>query len=94
MDNLNNDLNQLRKEIDSLDSELISILAKRMKVVEVVGKYKAKHSLKPLDKKRWQAILNSRIALGKEAGLSQIFIQSVFDIIHRHSLLIQKGMKP
>ena len=94
MDNLNKNLNQLREEIDSLDNELICMLAKRMKIAEAVGKYKAEHGLKPLDKKRWQTVLDSRIALGKEVGLHSTFVHSLFSIIHKHSLSTQKGLKP
>lgn len=94
MKSLKSNLNQLREEIDTLDNELISILAERMKVAEAVGKYKVENGLKPLDKKRWQTVLDSRIALGKKAGLPSTFVHSLFDIIHKHSLSIQKGLKP
>lgn len=94
MNNMNCNLSQLRKEIDSLDNELISILAKRIRVVESVGKKKAEQGIKPLDTKRWKTVLNSRIAIGKKAGLPQMFVQRLFTIIHKHSLSIQRGIKP
>ncbi len=43
MKSLKSNLNQLREEIDTLDNELISILAERMKVAEAVGKYKVEN---------------------------------------------------
>lgn len=90
MKNHNKSLEQLREEIDKLDSELVSLLAKRIKVVEVVGRYKAQHGLQPLDNKRWQSVLESRIALGKKFGLRSDFIRSILNAIHKQSLLIQK----
>lgn len=91
---MDDNINRLREEIDALDSELISLLAKRMNVAAAVGKLKAEHGLTPLDKKRWQAVLSSRIVMGKKAGLPSAFIRTVFDVIHKHSLLIQKGLIP
>ena len=93
MNNFNEDIEQLREEIDSLDIELISILAQRIRVVEAVGKKKTEYGLKPFDRKRWKIVLNSRIALGKEAGLSLVLVRSIFIILHRHSLYIQKRLR-
>lgn len=93
MNSHNRSLEQLREEIDQLDSELVSLLAVRMKVVEAVGRYKAQHGLKPLDSKRWQSVLESRIVLGKKVGLTADFIQDIFNAIHKQSLLIQKGLQ-
>lgn len=94
MNNLNKNLKPLRDKIDFLDKELIWVLAKRMKLAQAIGKCKAKCDLQPLDRKRWQEVLNSRILLGKNAGLSLAFVRSLFELIHKHSLLIQKGIKP
>jgi len=75
-----------RKQIDSLDKQLIEILGKRMQVVEQVGYYKAKHNMPALQQNRFDAILQKNIALGKMNGLSEAFITELMNAIHKESL--------
>lgn len=51
------DLNDIRKEIDVIDSQLIELLEKRMDCTKAVGEYKASHNIPILDKGRQQLIL-------------------------------------
>ena len=92
MFNTSKDLNHFRKELDTLDKELIKVLEKRLKVVKAIGKYKSKNDLKPLDKKRWKKVLDSRIKLGKKVGLSSTFIKDIFNSIHKYSLSLQRKL--
>ncbi len=94
MNSSNVKLNHLRQEIDFLDNELILTLAKRMKVAADIGKYKKEHGLLPLDENRWQAVLESRIAAAKVVGLPSVLIRNLFKHIHKHSLSVQKAIKP
>jgi chorismate mutase len=55
-----NKLEKLRTEINSLDKELVSVLAKRFAVTEKVGKYKAKNNLPAKDPKREKELYASR----------------------------------
>lgn len=52
------DLNELRKEIDEIDSQLIPLLMKRMDVSERVADYKVKNNIPVLNEKREQEILD------------------------------------
>lgn len=87
------DLQKLRMKIDFVDKVLISVLAKRMELVEAIGKYKKNHNLKLLDKKRWGEVIKTRITTGKPMGLPPDFVHEIFKLIHQYSLSIQKRPK-
>ncbi len=82
-------LNKLRKEIDMADKELLTALSKRFTSVKKIGELKKSQGLPPLDKKRWQKVLKSRLELGKNSGLSEKFIKKIYDVIHKYSLEIE-----
>lgn len=90
MNNHQHQLNQLRQEIDSLDTQLISLLSRRVNVAIQIGRLKHRHQINPLDSKRWKQVLVSRIALGESVGLPESFIVAIFDCIHHHSLSVQQ----
>lgn len=79
-------LADLREQIDKLDDKVIQIFEQRMKIVEDIGRYKKEQNITILQTKRWDDILNRRIALGTRKGLSEEFIQKVFQAIHQESI--------
>jgi len=79
-------LKTFRKQIDSLDYQLIKLLEARMEVVNSVGIYKAIHHIAPLQSKRFEEILQKNIILGREVKLSETFIRELMDAIHKESL--------
>jgi len=83
-------LEELRKEIDDLDHELLQILAKRMSTVKEVGDIKNVQGLPIIDDKRRQALLD---IVGKKAEslhLSKQFVEKLFNAIHDHAVEVQK----
>lgn len=85
-----NQLNDLRKQIDELDKQMIALLAKRMSVVKEVGEYKKQNNIPPLDEKRWQEVLQSRIAIAEKLGLSGKLVSEIYEVIHRYALEMEK----
>ena len=83
----NNQLELLRHQIVQIDRELVNLLISRFEVVKVVGQFKHEQNLPPLDKNRWQIVLQSRIKWGK--GIEQV-IKDVFETIHRHALITEE----
>jgi chorismate mutase len=81
-----NKLEELRTEIDKLDEELIDILARRMMIVEEIGKYKKKHSITILQLKRWSEIIRDRVNAGVELGLSRDFLLKLLESLHEESI--------
>jgi chorismate mutase len=83
-------LNSLRLEIDEIDEKLICLLAKRSHISQSIGEYKKEQGIKPLDKKRWEKVLQSRIKLGKKHDLTEKFVKNIWEEIHQSSLEVQK----
>ena len=79
---MNNELEFFRKQIDEVDEQIVNLLAKRMKVVEKVGKYKKENNIPPLDKKRWQEVIKTKKG----------FIKKIWEIIHEEALKIEKNL--
>lgn len=86
-------LKNLRKEIDEVDRELLAIMAKRVNLVREIGKLKKENSINPLDNKRWEKVLHSRLSVAKSLNLSEEFIKNLYTLIHKHSLKVQKNKK-
>ncbi len=85
-----NTLEKLRKQIDQADAKLINILSDRMKLVKKIGIYKKIKGIPPLDKKRWEQVLASKLKLAQSQGLNIIFIRKIYELIHEQALLIEQ----
>ena len=84
-----NKLEELRTEIDKLDVELLQILAKRMEIIDAIGKYKNENGITILQMKRWAGIITDRISIGTSLGLDEKFLKRLLNIIHKESIKIQ-----
>ena len=83
------ELADLRRVIDTLDSELLAILAKRMEVSSKIGTYKKEHNLAILQTNRYSEILEQRIANGESLGMSREFVRVILEAIHEESVRVQ-----
>jgi chorismate mutase len=79
-------LEKLRTEIDKIDQELIDILARRMSVVEEIGKYKKANRITILQLKRWNQIIRERVEAGQHLGLSREFLMKLLEAVHEESI--------
>lgn len=79
-------INQLRKQIDELDNQLMELLAKRMRVCREIGQYKKEHNMTVLQTSRYNEILDKRGAQGSLCGMSAGFIKEIFEEIHEESV--------
>lgn len=84
-------MENLRKDIDDTDKQLLVILAKRFELVRKIGKLKKEQNLKPLDSKRWEEVLKTRSELAKKINLSTKFVEKLYNLIHKYSLEIERG---
>lgn len=82
-------LEVLRSQLDKTDIDLISILKKRLQIVEDIGKIKKNDNLSILQSKRWQEVLHSRALDAEKTGLDPEFIRTLFSIIHTEAVKIQ-----
>ncbi len=79
-------INQLRKQIDELDNNLMDMLSKRMRVCREIGQYKKEHNMTVLQSARYTEILEKRGAQGALCGMSPAFVAKVFESIHEESV--------
>jgi len=84
-----NQLEKYRNQIDSVDSQLIELLAQRMNIVEGIGEYKAEKNMTILQLQRWEKVREKGIELGKSLGLSEPFITQLLRMIHKEAILKQ-----
>lgn len=87
-----NKLEHLREEIDSLDNELVDLLARRMVISKKIGKYKKENNVTILQIRRWKKILQTQTKHGKMVGFDEDFIKVLFNLIHDESIKVQTSV--
>jgi chorismate mutase len=85
-------LDQLRKQIDVIDDELMHMLSSRMKVSREIGEYKKENGITILQSNRWKEILNKYLDRGKSHQLSEEFITKFIKAIHDESISQQESV--
>lgn len=79
-------LSQLRSQIDSIDEQLLELLAKRMRVSREIGVYKKEHNMPVLQSPRYSELLEKRASMGKTMDLSTEFVKEILKEIHEESV--------
>ena len=82
-------LSTLRKRIDRVDRELLSLLNQRARLALRVGKLKRANKVAVFDRRREQAVLR-RIARANRGPLSRTAVQSVFREVLRASRRLER----
>ena len=76
----------MRAQINVVDSQLIEMLGKRMKIADDIGALKKEKNVAVLQSKRWNEILGNMILEGEARGLSEEFVLKMFKAIHQESI--------
>lgn len=84
------ELSKLRLQIDTVDDQLIHLLAERMKLCHAIGEYKKKNHVTPIQSKRYNELVKRLCIQGVEEGLTEQFVKDIMDIIHQESVRRQK----
>ena len=79
-------LSALRKQIDTLDNDLMDLLTRRMRVSREIATYKKEHDMTIVQTGRYNEILDKRGAQGVLCGMSSDFMKTVFEAIHEESV--------
>ena len=77
----------LRARIDVIDDNLLGLLKERMEVSRRIGAYKKDHNVAIIQASRWEQVLKGVKA--KSGGLSDSFVEAVFNAIHDESVRVQ-----
>ncbi len=83
---MSDNLDQLRKQIDALDEELLQTLSKRMEVVAAIGKYKKANGLELRDEERFQSLLSAQLSRAEALKLPEELIKELSELIHTFAL--------
>lgn len=79
----------LRRQIDEIDDQLLSLLATRMKVSKEIGAYKKENNMPILQTGRYNDILENRAKKGQNMGLSTDFVTNIMKAIHEEAVKVQ-----
>ncbi len=85
-----------RQEMDSIDAEIIDLLARRMELTERIGQVKKELGMTAYQPDRWRDIVQTRGGRGEQVGLDRDFIIALYEKIHHNSVkrqleILQKG---
>jgi len=81
---------ELRKKIDGIDAQILTLLSDRMGVVLLVGELKREEGRDFLDQGRWQEVLESKRLQAKNLRLDEEFVMQVYELIHQYALRLEK----
>jgi len=79
-------LDELRAQVDMIDRDVISKLARRMHISKEMGQIKKESNVTILQSSRWDHIVRERRTLGLSKGLSEEFMMGLLNIIHEESI--------
>lgn len=80
-------LNSLREEIDTIDTQIVDLICKRMDLANAVATYKSQHNLPILNVKREEEVLS------KVSGLTPLAYKSEITQLFVHIMQISKNLQ-
>ena len=78
-----------QERYDEIDEQLLTILAKRMRISKEIGIYKKEHNMPILQSGRYNDILENRAKQGQSMNLSPDFVTEIMKSIHEESVKVQ-----
>jgi chorismate mutase len=85
-------LNIFRDQIDQLDAELYSLLSRRMKISEQIGRVKKANDVAILQSTRWGAIKERVLSQAESLDLGREFLGEILESIHLESIRRQNAV--
>lgn len=79
-----NNIDEIRNEIDRIDTEIIRLLGERFEFVKEVVKYKSKDKDSIVAKQRYDSVIETRRRLAEENGLNPELIESIYIQLLNH----------
>ena len=87
--NLPDEMQLLRHEIDTIDEELLQLLRQRNDISLKIAEIKRKHNMPVLQLNRWEQLLRDHIAEAEAMGLNSDYVRRIFEEIHAESVRLQ-----
>lgn len=82
-------LAELRRHIDALDNQLLSVLAERMAVARQVGSYKKAHDLVLTDPQRMESVLHVQLKKAESLNLPEEYIRQLYEVIYKYTIEVE-----
>lgn len=79
-------LADLRRDIDRLDTEMLEILARRMKVSQAIGDFKRVQGMPVVQPERYKILMERLVEEGARLGLQPQFLRLLLATIHEESV--------
>ncbi|MDO5510373.1 MAG: bifunctional 3-deoxy-7-phosphoheptulonate synthase/chorismate mutase type II [Weeksellaceae bacterium] len=83
------DIENLRRQIDAKDREILQMIVERMKIASEIGQVKNNHNITIYQPKRWKFIQEHLREIGESQGLSAEFIHRFLSALHQESIQVQ-----
>lgn len=90
-DSLTQRLTPLRQQIDDIDHNLITLLARRMALSSQIADIKRELHSPVYQSSRWADVLADRLQLASDLGLDADFTREMLEKIHGESVRVQLG---
>lgn len=84
---------ELRASIDRLDAELLEVLARRMEISDEIGHLKKENNISVLQPRRYETLMESRLACADRLGLDRKMVGTLLSAIHAESVRRQLLMR-
>lgn len=86
-------LEDLRGEIDRIDSDILELISQRMAVVRDIGKVKAEKEISILQPHRYDTMVTERVKMAPTLKVESAFIKKILEAIHQESVRQQLQLK-
>jgi chorismate mutase len=90
--NTTENISILRQQIDEVDDQLLTLLAKRARISAEIGIYKKENKMPVLQPGRYHEILEARAEKGAQMELDHDFVVAIMKLIHEESVRIQLSL--
>ncbi len=84
-----NDLEELRHQIDSVDHQIVELMAQRLAIIDRIAEYKYLNNVSVLQMERWLEILQTRTEHAISLGLDTSFTEQLLKHLHQESIRSQ-----
>ena len=83
------ELEHFRQVMDSIDGDIIDLIARRMEISEQIGNIKKASNMTAYQPDRWREIVETRGEQADKMKLSREFIVALYEKIHHESIRMQ-----
>ena len=86
-------LEEYRQQIDALDAELVNVLARRFAVVRAVGELKVTEGLSVVQSARAEEVKSRAVDRGVAKGLDPEFVRALYEMMIDHAHVLEHAIK-